>query len=122
MLKFLSNTIRKNFTGGHPHNAHSRMSSVDSFGSPAAKIMMRSAMNTGMLNEELLHELLSAGLNAAGFSEKQRWELYEIGDYARHHFLLSPLLQSWPFEVVGRKARKEEDVVKVSFPRFPNPS
>lgn len=71
-----------------------------------------------MLTENLLHDLLSAGLNAPGFSEKQRWELYEMCDYARHHFNVSPLLQHWPFEVLGRKMRVEEDVLEVCTPHL----
>jgi len=62
------------------------------------------------LSEVLLKSLIHAGLNAAGFSEKQRWELSQIGQFG---FRLSPLAQYWPFEVVGRKAGMEEDVVEV---------
>ena len=54
-----------------------------------------------------------AALNAPGFSEKQRWELFEISGYARSHFRVSPLLQYWPFEVLGRKPNVEEDVAEV---------
>ena len=63
--------------------------------------------------EALLHDLLMAALNAPAFSEKQRWELFEISGYARSRFRVSPLLQYWPFEVLGRKANVEEDVVEV---------
>ena len=66
-----------------------------------------------MLTEALLKDLLMAGLNASGFSEKQRWELYEASEYARHHFRVSPMLKYWPFEVLGRKKTVEEDVVEV---------
>lgn len=68
------------------------------------------------LTEDLLKDLLSAGLNAAGFSENQRWQLYEACEYAKHHFMVSPILQYWPFEVLGRKVRIEEDVLDVSSP------
>ena len=67
-----------------------------------------------VLTEVLLHDLLMAALNAPGFSEKQRWELFEISGYARSHFRVSPLLQYWPFEVLGRKPNMEEDVVEVT--------
>lgn len=77
--------------------------------------MMGGGGGPPVLNEQLLHDLLSAGLNATGFSERQRWELYEMCDYGRHHFLVSPLLQFWPFEVLGRKPRVEEDVLEVSY-------
>ena len=66
-----------------------------------------------VLTEALLHDLLMAALNAPAFSEKQRWELFEISGYARSRFRVSPLLQYWPFEVLGRKANVEEDVVEV---------
>ncbi len=66
-----------------------------------------------LLTETLLHDLLMAALNAPGFSEKQRWELFEISGYARSHFRVSPLLQYWPFEVLGRKPNVEEDVAEV---------
>ncbi len=68
-----------------------------------------------VLTEALLHDLLMAALNAPGFSEKQRWELFEISGYARSHFRVSPLLQYWPFEVLGRKPNVEEDVAEVMF-------
>ena len=67
-----------------------------------------------VLTEALLHDLLMAALNAPGFSEKQRWELFEISGYARSRFRVSPLLQYWPFEVLGRKPNMEEDVVEVT--------
>lgn len=66
-----------------------------------------------VLNEILLRDLLSAGLNAAGFSERQRWELWAAAEYVQHHFRVSPLAQWWPFEVVGRKKGASEDVVEV---------
>ena len=66
------------------------------------------------LNIGLLKDLMSAALNAPGFSERQRWELYNTGDLIKGHFLVSPLAQSWPFEVLGRKRGIEEDVVEVS--------
>ena len=67
-----------------------------------------------LLTEALLHDLLMAALNAPGFSEKQRWELFEVSGYARSRFRVSPLLQFWPFEVLGRKPNVEEDVVEVT--------
>ena len=72
-----------------------------------------------LLTEGLLKDLLLAGLNASGFSEKQRWELFEMSDYARRQFRISPMLQHWPFEVLGRKPHMDEDVVKVSHSHTP---
>lgn len=72
-----------------------------------------------LLTEQLLKDLLLAGLNAPGFSEKQRWELFDMSDYAKRQFRVSPLLQHWPFEVLGRKPHMEDDVVDVS--RHPCP-
>ena len=70
------------------------------------------------LNTGLLKDLLSAALNAPGFSERQRWELHRTADLVKAQFSISPLAQSWPFEVLGRKRGVEEDVVEVKF-RFP---
>ncbi|KAL9098383.1 MAG: hypothetical protein Q9163_005947 [Psora crenata] len=64
------------------------------------------------LNAGLLRDLLSAALNAPGFSEKQRWELYHTADLANRSFSISPLAREWPFEVLGRKRGMEEDVVE----------
>ena len=123
MMSILSSKIRK----GYMHQ--SRADTVtDLYGSP---VMFRHGANRGsigsddeapILNQQLIQDLLSAGLNAAGFSEKQRWELYEMCDYARHHFNVSPYLQYWPFEALGRKPRIEEDVIEVSSFLTPPPT
>jgi len=127
ILSILSATIRH-----HVYNPQPRPAS-DLYGNPIAYGLVgrRGSISHGgggalglppiMLNEELLHDLLSAGLNAVGFSERQRYELYEICDYARHHFIVSPLLQYWPFEVLCRKPRAEEDVIEVSHSPLPPP-
>ena len=62
----------------------------------------------------LLEELLLAGLNAPGFSERQRWELVTLADWAGDKIQMSPLCRIWPFEVLGRRAGVAEDVVEVS--------
>ncbi|KAL9125123.1 MAG: hypothetical protein Q9217_005622 [Psora testacea] len=64
------------------------------------------------LNIGLLRDLLSAALNAPGFSEKQRWELYHTAELVNRSFLISPLAREWPFEVLGRRRGVEEDVVE----------
>ena len=67
------------------------------------------------LNTTLLRDLLSAALNAPGFSERQRWELYYavgIDLEIAQGFLISPLLQHWPFEAIGRGRGFEEDVIE----------
>ena len=66
-----------------------------------------------MLTQQLLKDLLMAALNAPGFSEKQRWELFQGSEYGRVNFRLSPLLKYWPWEVLSRKVHAEEDVVEV---------
>ena len=66
------------------------------------------------LTENLLNDLLMAGLNAYGFSDKQRWELRHTADLVRFKFAMSPLAHFWPFEALGRKAGVDEDVVEVS--------
>ena len=88
-------------------------SSVSSYGSPVKRGGPK-FRGSPHITEDLLKDLLSAALNAAGFSEKQRWELFEATDHARHHFRISPLSQWWPFEVLGRKPHVDEDVVEVS--------
>lgn len=65
------------------------------------------------LDHELLLALMITGLNAQGFSEKQRWELIQAAEYTGHDIRISPLSQWWPWEVLRRKAGTEEDVVKV---------
>ena len=87
-------------------------SPASSHGSPVRRSGFK-FIGSPSITEELLKDLLSAALNAAGFSEKQRWELCEATDHARHHFRISPLSQWWPFEVLGRKPHMDEDVVEV---------
>jgi len=108
------------YTTALSHGSSDRNPSIDTYGSSAAAAYGGGAsINPGSksaeaLTEGLLKDLLSAGLNAAGFSENQRWQLYEACEYAKHHFIMSPMLQYWPFEVLGRKVRIEEDVLDVS--------
>lgn len=66
------------------------------------------------LTENLLNDLLMAGLNAYGFSDRQRWELRQLAGMAGSKVPMSPLAQFWPLEAVGRKAGVDEDVVEVS--------
>ena len=66
------------------------------------------------ISESLVTELLLAGLNAPGFSEQQRWQLCEAAERVSDKIRLSPLASVWPFEVLGRKAGADEDVVEVS--------
>ncbi|KAG8528684.1 uncharacterized protein KY384_006371 [Bacidia gigantensis] len=65
-------------------------------------------------NVVVLRELLSAALNATGFSERQRWELHQAASDGgvNRGFLISPLSEWWPFEVLGRRRGFEEDVVE----------
>lgn len=65
------------------------------------------------VNPSLLNELLVAGLNAPGFSERQRWQLVQAAEFAGRDVKLSPLLKWWPWEVLGRKQDSDEDVVEV---------
>ena len=115
MMNILSSKIRK----GYMHQSRAE-TVTDLYGSPVLfrhggnRRSIGSEDEAPLLNQQLIQDLLSAGLNAAGFSEKQRWELYEMCDYARYHFNVSPYLQYWPFEVLGRKPRMEEDVIEVS--------
>ena len=111
MLHILSINLRKGYnssTGGFDD-----YSSASSFGSPIRRNSSR-FRGSPQITEDLLKDLLSAALNAGGFSEKQRWELSEATENARHHIRISPLSQWWPFEVLGRKPDMDEDVVEVS--------
>lgn len=75
------------------------------------------------LNDSLLRDLVMAGLNAYGFSDKQRWEIHQTAApfLGREMFRLSDLARGWPFETLGRKRGMEEDVVEVRTqnPLFP---
>lgn len=69
------------------------------------------------LTPQLLEDLLYAGLNCKGFSERQKFELVrdaEMQDQVR----ISPLGKWWPFEVLQRGVGISEDVVEVSLPPF----
>ena len=68
------------------------------------------------LTEPLLRDFLMAALNTPGFSEKQRWVLYDMSEYAKAHFRVSSFLKDWPFETLGRKPNVEEDVIDVRSP------
>lgn len=102
----LSKSSKSSAGGFDEHN------SAGSYGSPVNRNGSR-FRGSPNITEDLLKDLLSAALNAAGFSERQRWELSEATDYARHQFRISPLSQCWPFEVLGRKPHMDEDVVEV---------
>lgn len=66
------------------------------------------------LTESLLTDLLYAGLNAPGFSERQRSELLLVSEWAAVGVRVSPLAKWWPFEALGRRKGVDEDVVEVS--------
>lgn len=76
------------------------------------------------INHNLLFEYMITGLNAVGFSERQRWELVQAAEHTGQSIRISPLSQWWPWEALGRRAGIEEDVVRVSIRRlfieFPN--
>ena len=117
MLHILSICVSKSYkssTGGRDEH-----SSASLYGSPIMRSGFRSR-DSPSITEDLLKDLLSAALNAGGFSERQRWELSEATDHARHHFRLSPLSQWWPFEVLGRRPHMDEDVVEVSIDSSPD--
>lgn len=64
---------------------------------------------------DLVVEVMTAGLNAPGFSERQRWELMQAAEYQGTEIRLSPLAEWWPWEALGRKANVPEDLIEVSF-------
>ncbi|KAL8821745.1 MAG: hypothetical protein Q9223_000269 [Gallowayella weberi] len=67
---------------------------------------------TPNISETLLVDLLYAGLNVPAFSEQQRWALRQAGSPVGAKVRMSPLAEVWPFEVLGRKAGIDEDVVQ----------
>lgn len=69
---------------------------------------------TEHLTFDLLEDLLYAGLNVPAFSEYQRFRLIYAAGQVGEKVVFSPLMTTWPFEVLGRKKYWEEDVVKVS--------
>ena len=110
MLHILTINVSKSYrSSGGGFDEHGSASSYDS---PAGR---NGSKNLGSphITEDLLKDLLSAALNAAGFSERQRWELSEATDHVRQQFRISPLSQWWPFEVLGRKPHMDEDVIEV---------
>ena len=113
MIGVLCREIRRNNNSnpGHQHGMYGSFS----FGHGTPVLPRLNYGNQKALNNSLLLELLSAALNAAGFSERQRWEIYNaVGKDLEVHkaFLISPLAQHWPFEAMGRQRGIEEDVVK----------
>ncbi|KAL8871674.1 MAG: hypothetical protein Q9174_002544 [Haloplaca sp. 1 TL-2023] len=64
------------------------------------------------LTESLLVELVYAALNAPAFSEQQRWQLCQAAGPVVPSIRMSELAQYWPFEVLGRKAGMDEDLVR----------
>ena len=121
MLGILAREVRKNGVGGANSGAPVPLpyagpsaASAHGFGPIPLRTTPSFHSPGKALNEHLLNEYLSAALNAIGFSERQRWELYSVvRDFdGVKVFLISPLAQYWPFEVVGRKTHREEDVVE----------
>lgn len=111
MLHILSINLSKSYNSST--GVFDDYSSTSSYDSPVKRSVPK-FRGSPHITEDLLKDLLSAALNAGGFSERQRWELSEATDCARHHFRISPLSQWWPFEVLGRKPHLDEDVVEVS--------
>ena len=78
--------------------------------------------NTGAmgLTATLLQELLFAALNVPVFSEIQRLTLMDSAGVVGQRIQYSPLMATWPFNVLGRKQDWDEDVVAVrcQFPFF----
>ena len=63
-----------------------------------------------VLNMELFESLVTAGLNAPGFTEQQRVKISEHGNFK---IPFTDLSQAWPFQALGRKSDVPEDVVAV---------
>ncbi|KAI9721267.1 MAG: hypothetical protein M1812_002429 [Candelaria pacifica] len=74
--------------------------------------LRREGTASPQINEQLLIELVYAGLNAPGFSEGQRARLVRSADWVGGRIRISPLASVWPFEVLGRKADIDEDVIE----------
>ncbi|KAI9701230.1 MAG: hypothetical protein M1836_001899 [Candelina mexicana] len=74
--------------------------------------LMRGGNTSPQMNEQLLTELVYAGLNAPGFSEGQRAQLVGSADWVGGRIRISPLASVWPFEVLGRKPDIDEDVIE----------
>ena len=70
------------------------------------------------LSEALLQELLYAGLNCPGFTEKQRWELTRCCGVVGLGVRISPLAMYWPFKFLGRKANVPEDLMEYYIDRL----
>ena len=66
------------------------------------------------IDNNLLEELIYAGLNATGFSEQQRAELIYAGREVGRKMKVSVFGRWWPFEALNRKDNVPDDVVDVS--------
>lgn len=75
---------------------------------------MRRGSASPHINEQLLQELVYAGLNAPGFSEAQRVVLLEAAGGPRMvPASLPPWASYWPFEVLGPRIGFGGDVIEV---------
>ncbi|MCJ1251974.1 hypothetical protein MMC30_009212 [Trapelia coarctata] len=66
------------------------------------------------LTEDLLGDLLHAGLNTPGFSEQQKWRLWQgLIPFSQSIARMSPLSEIWPWLALSRKPGTEEALVFV---------
>ena len=66
------------------------------------------------LDQKLLMEFIFAGMNCAGFGERQKFELVTAAKYWGGGVKISPLACFWPFDVIGRRYGLDDNMVKAS--------
>lgn len=69
------------------------------------------------LTEDLLSDLLQAGLKAPGFSEQQKWHLWQVLlPFSQRIARMSTLSEIWPWLALSKTPGRDEDIIRVSTP------
>lgn len=69
------------------------------------------------LTEDLLSDLLQAGLKAPGFSEQQKWHLWQgLLPFSQRIARVSTLSEIWPWLALSKTPGRDEDIIRVSTP------
>ena len=97
----------------HSYPLHSILNAKNATPGNAKEIEYSYSHRALLLTPELAQDFLITGLNAAGFSDAQRYELYTVCDFASNNLVISPLAHNFPFQCLGRKPRVEEDAVEL---------
>ena len=66
------------------------------------------------LDQKLLRDFIFAGINCAGFGERQKHELVTAAGWWGSAIDVPPLNYFWPFDLISRKHGIDNETVKVS--------